>query len=165
MEYRSNTKKLWSLINQTIKECKSGGSIIPYISIDGLCTYQPKKIANRFGQFYSSIGENLASRIKPGTKEVDYYLSQMQQSVNSLVLREASIFEIKKLIRSLPNKSSHGHNRISNITLKSLCTALSYPLQIIFNQSILQGVFPDRMKLAEVIPLYNGKEHDLVINY
>ena len=90
MEYRSNTKKLWSLINQTIKKCKSGGNIIPYISIDGLCTYQQKKIANRFDQFYSSIGKNLASRIKPGTKEVDYYLSQMQQPVNSLVLREAS---------------------------------------------------------------------------
>ena len=104
MEYRSNTKKLWSLINQTIKKCKSRGSIIPYISIDGLHIYQPKKIANRFGQFYSSIGENLAYRIKPGTKEVDYYLSQMQQSVNSLVLRETSMFEIEKLIRSLPNK-------------------------------------------------------------
>ena len=29
----------------------------------------------------------------------------------------------------------------------------------------MQGVFPNRMKLAEVIPLYKGKEHDLIIKY
>ena len=49
--------------------------------------------------------------------------------------------------------------------LKQLSTSISYPLQIIFNQSISQGVFPSKMKLAEVIPLYKGKEHDIIINY
>ena len=31
---------------------------------------------------------------------------------------------------------------------------------IIFTQSISQGVFPDNMKLAEVILLYKGRETD-----
>ena len=47
----------------------------------------------------------------------------------------------------------------------NLCTAISNPLQIIFNQSIYQGVFPDKMKLAEIVPLYKGKEYDLVVDY
>ena len=42
---------------------------------------------------------------------------------------------------------------------------ISYPLQVIFNQSIYQGVFPDKMKLAEIVPLSKGKEYNLVINY
>ena len=54
---------------------------------------------------------------------------------------------------------------MSNTLLKSLCTSISYPLQIIFNQSIYHRVLSDRMKLVEIIPLYKGKEHDLVINY
>ena len=49
--------------------------------------------------------------------------------------------------------------------LEDLGTLLPYPLSQIFNQSILQGVFPNCMKLAEVIPLYKGKEHELIINY
>ena len=36
---------------------------------------------------------------------------------------------------------------------------------IVFNQSIIQGIFPDIMKLADVIPLYKGKDRDQVINY
>ena len=44
-------------------------------------------------------------------------------------------------------------------------SSLSFPLTGIFNQSIIQGVFPNLMKIAEVIPLYKGKERDLVVNY
>ena len=76
-----------------------------------------------------------------------------------------SVREIERLINSLPNKTSYGHDKVSNTLLKSLCTSISYPLQIIFNQSIYQGVFPDKMKLAEIVPLYKGKEQDLVVNY
>ena len=31
--------------------------------------------------------------------------------------------------------------------------------------SLEQGIFPDLMKKAEVIPLYKGKERDLCMNY
>ena len=107
----------------------------------------------------------MASTILPGEKEINYYLNKMPRSNKSLVLRETSVEEIEKLIQSLPSKTSHGHDKVSNTLLKSLCTSISYPLQIIFNQSIYHRVLSDRMKLVEIIPLYKGKEHDLVINY
>ena len=40
-EYRRNTKKLWSLINQTTNKCKNNGSIIPFITADCLKIYNP----------------------------------------------------------------------------------------------------------------------------
>ena len=43
--------------------------------------------------------------------------------------------------------------------------SISFPLCMIFNQSLTEGIFPDLMKMAEVIPLYKGKESDKVINY
>ena len=49
--------------------------------------------------------------------------------------------------------------------LKQLSDSISFPLMIIFNQSIAQGRFPDSMKKAEIIPLFKGKECDQVINY
>ena len=76
-----------------------------------------------------------------------------------------SVREIERLINSLPNKTSYGHDKVSNTLLKFLCTSISYPLQIIFNQSIYQGGFPDKIKIAEIVPLYKGKEQDLVVNY
>ena len=164
-EFCSNTKKLWKLINQTIGKCKSGGSIIHYITVDGLKTYQPKKIANSFGEFYSNLGKNLAASITPGSKDINYSLQKMPRSLNSLVLYETTRTEVEQIISKLPNKTSHGHDKISNTLLKDMGKSLSYPLSKKFNQSLMQGVFPDCMKLAEVIPLYKGKEHDLIINY
>ena len=31
--------------------------------------------------------------------------------------------------------------------------------------TITEGIFPRQMKMAEIIPLFKGKELDLVINY
>ena len=49
--------------------------------------------------------------------------------------------------------------------LKALHTCITYPLCHIFNASLSEGTFPDQMKIAEVIPLYKGKDMDLMINY
>ena len=65
----------------------------------------------------------------------------------------------------MPNKTSYGHDSISNMILKAICKAVSVPLCRIFNQSISEGRFPDAMKIAEVIPLYKNKEMDAIINY
>ena len=65
----------------------------------------------------------------------------------------------------LPAKTSSGHDGISNKLLKDLNCTISYPLSIIFNQSLATGIFPENMKMAEIVPLYKGKEEDKVINY
>ena len=49
--------------------------------------------------------------------------------------------------------------------LKALHTSITYPLCHIFNASLSEGSFPEKMKIAEVIPLYKGKDMDLMINY
>ena len=54
-----------------IGKTKHRGGIISNIMIDGLKTYNPKRIADEFGQFYSTLGENLASQIKPGKTVID----------------------------------------------------------------------------------------------
>ena len=164
-QYKDNTKQLWRLLNQSIGKYKHKGSIIPYITVDGIHIYTPKKIAENFGMFYSTVGENLAATIPAGKKNIDHYLSQIPCNGKSVVIRQTNQIEIENLIKALPNKMSSGHDEINNVMLKSLCSAISYPLQLIFNQSIPTGVFPDKMKIAEVIPLYKGKQGDLMINY
>ena len=164
-KYQKNTRKLLQLINNRINRCKNSGSIIPYITVDGLQTYNPKKIADAFGKFYSQIGAELASKIKPSTIKIDDYISRIPHTNNSLFLTLTSQQEIEETISKLQNKTSFRHDKVSNNLLKLLRRSISYPLKIIFNQSISQGVFPDLMKMAEVVPLYKGKERDITVNY
>ena len=125
----------------------------------------PKKIANEFAEFYSSLGQMLANEIQPSQESIQNYLGKIPRNTKSLVLNETNIKEIESLIKKLPNKTSCGHDNISNVMLKQLSDSISFPLMIIFNQSIVQGRFPGSMKKAEVIPLFKGKESDQVINY
>ncbi len=50
--------------------------------------------------------------------------------------------------------------------LKNIIAEIQFPLSIIFNKSLKEGVFPDKMKLAEVIPIYKSKgQTDVMNNY
>ena len=165
IEYKQNAKKLWSLINDTVERVKHKGSIIPYITVNSLKQHNPHKIANSFGKFYSTLGSNLANKILPGTTPISTYLSNIPWSLNSMALHSTIVHEIDNLIRQLPNKTSHGFDNISNMMLKSFKTSITFPLCHIFNCSLMEGAFPKRMKKAEVIPLYKGKDMDNMINY
>ena len=39
LDFKHNTKKLWKLINKVIKKKGHSGSIIPYITVDGIKNY------------------------------------------------------------------------------------------------------------------------------
>ena len=124
-EYRNNTKKLWQVNNQTIGKQKHGGSIIPYISIEGIKIYDPKKISNAFGSFYAKLGSDLAKKIQSERTSKDEYINMIPRNLNSLALRQTTEKEIRTLISQLPNKSSSGHNQISNKLLKGIVDAIS----------------------------------------
>ena len=160
-----NTKKLWGIINEILKKQKRRGTIITHININGVKTYDSRKIANEFGTFYSTMGYNLSNKIKGSTRNINYYMDKIPINPNSMSMIPIEPNEIKKQIINLPNKSSSGYDGISNQLLKLLNTSIAYPLSIIFNQSISTGIFPEKMKLAEVIPLYKGKDSDEIINY
>ena len=163
-KYKNNTHKLWQVINQMISKQKHRGSLIPFITVNGIKTYDPKRISNAFGSFYSNLGSDLAKKIKLGKMSIEEYTDAIPCTLNSIALSPISQQETIRIISKLPNKTSCGHDRI-NILLKQLCGSISYPLTISFNQSMSTGIFPDLMKLSKVIPLYKGNEKDIVVNY
>ncbi len=74
--------------------------------------------------------------------------------------------EVKKIVQKLKSKSSSGYDGISNTLLKFIIKEISMPLNVVFNKSLKEGIFPDKMKLAEVIPLYKSKgQKDMMNNY
>ena len=163
--FKYNSKILWALINNTIMKLKHKGSIILYITVKGVKQCNPKTIANSFGEFYSTPGSTLANKIVPGMTRIDEYLNNIPTQRDSIVLKQSTPLEIDKIIRNLPNKTSHGYDEIRNVMVKALRSSIVFPLCHIFNQSILEGKFPKRMKWAEVIPLYKGKSMDMMVNY
>ena len=61
---------------------------------------------------------------------------------------------IKTVINSLTNKSSVGIDGISTILQKCIAPSIIKPLTLITNQIMKTGIFPNKLKLAKVIPIY-----------
>ena len=101
----------------------------------------PDEIANNFGEFYSSLGSNLAKKIPGGHSSIEDYLRKIPRNVNSMMLTPTTQQEVISIIDQLLSKSSSGHNGMSNVLLKSLKDSLTYPLMLIFNQLLHMGVF------------------------
>ena len=49
--------------------------------------------------------------------------------------------------------------------VKIASPALVYTLSAIFNNSITEGIFPDAMKLAKILPLHKAESRYVVSNY
>ena len=63
----------------------------------------------------------------------------------------------KKIINNLKPKDSVGQDGLSSSLLIQLKHILTKPLAIIINQLLKPGIFPDKLKIAKVIPLYKKR--------
>ena len=165
LEFQNNTKKLWQLINKVSGKMNDKSSSIDCLSINGIKEYSGEQISNTLAKYFANVGETFANKVPKSTQSISSYLEVLQKNSESLFLAPSSKEEINKIIVSLPAKCSCGLDNISNILLKELAPVLCEPLCMITNQSMHSGIFPDLMKLAEVVPLYKNKSREIETNY
>ena len=164
-EYKTQTKKLWKIINEIAGKHSNKSSLIEYLKIYNIKEYGAKKISNRFAKYFAGVGKCFAERIPKPTKGITSYLKLLQSNKASLFLTPTYEDELKRIVTALPAKASSGHDNISNILLKEIINPLAHVLVEVFNKLMTTGEFPNIMKLAEVVPLYKNKEHYLESNY
>ena len=121
-------------------------------------------IANTLNNFFTSIGRNLAQNINySGDKNHSYYLKTYHNKI--FKFKEIEQENLKTVINSLTNKSSVGIDGISTILLKCIAPSIIKPLTLITNQIMKTGIFPNKLKLAKVIPIYKKDDPTQVTNY
>ena len=63
-----------------------------------------------------------------------------------------------------PNKSP-GFDDISSDVVKFVFDALVQPIKHIFDLSLTTGIFPDKLKVAKITPIFKSGDKELVSNY
>ena len=61
---------------------------------------------------------------------------------------------IIRIINNRKISQSKGHNGISSELVKLINNDISHCITLIINQSLTPGIFPDRLKIAKVTPIY-----------
>ena len=73
--------------------------------------------------------------------------------------------EIINIVNNFKNKTSVDCDNISISLVKKLIGQIVHPLTFICNKSFQDGVFPDKMKKAKILPLYKSGDKDKFTNY
>ena len=73
--------------------------------------------------------------------------------------------DVPNLIKKLPNKLTQGLDQIPCKILKFCQSYISTPLSDIINSSFSSGIFPDKLKISKVIPLFKKGDNLDPSNY
>ena len=104
IEFKSNTKNLWGTINEISRKHNDKSSLVDYLTIDSVKTYDAEAISNQFGKYFSTVGSTYANKIAKPKSSIDQYIDKIECNLNSLMFTPCTTGELKKLLTALPNK-------------------------------------------------------------
>jgi len=123
---------------------------------------QPITIANCLNDFFCNVPSTLAAQLPKSDKSATSYLSQKRKQFRFAQVSEIEVF---LLLESLDTNKSFGIDKIHPLLLKTATFQIYCPLTFIFYLSISQGIFPDSMKLAKVVPILKQGSRFVCSNY
>ena len=115
---------------------------------------------NSFNYYFVNVGRLL-------TEDIDCYanpLYYVQNNLNSMCIHEITAAEVMTVISTL-NNSTAGHDGIPSFIIKQCINEYITPLTYLLNLSINEGIFPDELKIAKVIPIYKSDNEQSINNY
>ena len=159
---KNNHKATWRLINELINKRKAPQTLPSLFKTDSCSLSDPIDIANTFCKYFTNIGPGLASKI-PDTNVS--FRSFLNSNCNeSIFLRPTNVNELQEICSLLKPGKAPGYNNISMYIIKRSFDLLAEPLANIINISLSKGIFPDKLKIAKIIPIFKTGEHNSFTN-
>ena len=162
--HQNNSKNLWKTFGRILNKNKHKHNSISSLNIDGNSVTDPQLITESFNNFFSQIGENLASKFSRDNN-TDYKKYLGSPADQSILLHKISQKEIDNAIKNLKNSSSSGPDEITSKFVKLSAPILIPALDKIFNLALKSGIYPNKLKIAKVVPVYKKGVSTLVSNY
>ena len=148
---KRNCKAVWNGINEIIySKSKTNAWETNCLLINGKAVSQPKDIAEHFNDYFISISKELQKHIPP-TKTNFSVKTQLQKYSSWHQTPE----EISDLTQILSLNKCTGPKSIPMSILKKIIK-ISISLSAIKNNSFENGIFPNLLKTAQVIPVFKN---------
>ena len=163
-KFQRDIKKTWMTIKDILNKSTKKDQFPKFFMVNDIKLDDPRDIANGFNKYFVEIGPKLANSIAPLPNKsfTDYLKKPVTKNFTFMNVTDKQIVEI---IDSLKPKSSCGIDRISNKLIKTIKHEISKPLALIINQCFTTGVFPEKLKIARVLPIYKKNDNTVFDNY
>ena len=158
--YGNDNHKKWNVIREIIaKEDRSSAMQSEFI-IDNDPTTNSEVIANSFNDFSVNVDKNLAENIKSDIDPLKYITNNVH-SINTIEITDDKILNIISIMKN----SASGFDELPAFIMKQCSKLYAKPLCHVLSLSIRQGVFPNELKLAKVLPIYKSDDKRQLKNY
>lgn len=159
---KSNIRKTWQVIKKVINKNKAS-EVPSQFHINNSNVTNKQVISESFNDYFVNIGKNLCKDIPHSVTSPLFYMNDINIQ-ESLYMQPTDNMEIETIIRLLNNASS-GYDDIQAKIIKNTYKCYVPVLVHLVNLSLLQGSFPDELKIAKVIPLFKSGDEKLIKNY
>ena len=159
---KDNLTKTWKILNSITTRNKQKETV-DEIFCNNTIVRDPNQIANKFNHFFANIGPDLAKKISPVPETFNQFLSA--RNPKSIFFKPTDDPEIRQILLSLKNSYSVGYDNLSVNIIKTCSDELARPLSMIFNKSMVEGIVPDDLKIAKIIPVYKSEDKKIISNY
>ena len=154
---------MWRGIKQII-QLKTKTIQVPAKIQDGSTEISNRKeMADYFSNYFANIGSEIASSIPNVNNSPLNYPDKTYSE--SFYIHPVTSTEIENEISSLKLGKTSGPFSIPIRVMKILKHVISNPIEIIFNASFSQGIVPDDLKIAGVIPIFKKSIQSVADNY
>ena len=151
LENQRNITKVWKGVNSLLSKKQSSPGPATLL-VDKEHISDPLKISETFNSFYASVADNIRKTIPCTPKPFSDYLGT--PNPRSLFLNPVSAIDVLTCIRQMDASKASGPYSIPSRILRIIEDIIAEPLSDIINLSFVEGVFPERLKSAEVVPVY-----------
>lgn len=149
---KSKSKATWNIINKNKHNLPKEN--IDKIKVDGKIYDDPLDIAENFNNYFI---DSIKDITKDSTKYTFNKFLNNNKS-NSLFFNPVTPNDIQLIICNLKNSNSSGYDDIITMVIKLVNKIIAPPLCHIINLCIEKGIFPSKLKISIVKPLF--KSHD-----
>ena len=161
----NNMKKTWKGIKDILNLKSKSGSYITQLMHEGKTITNNGEMANIFNNFFINIGSKLDEDIPNSNRIINPGTYLKDKVIQSLLLSPSTPQEIYDIIGSLDESKSTGNCTIPTKLIKLAKHDISIPFNEICNSSFAEGIFPDKNKIAKVIPSFKKGSTKDVNNY
>ena len=150
---KNKSKAMWGIVNDELGK-KKFNLIPPKVNVkseNGDLITNPQKVVDELNSYFINSVDAIVQE-KRNNCNFDFKING-DKNFSSLVLYPCDANEVKKIIEALPKNSSPGNDEITSEILISVADAIAPPLAFIISNLMMEGVFPNCLKVSKIRPI------------
>jgi len=162
-KFKKNPKKTWELLKEAANLNSSNDSV-ERLRVNNEDVTDPGLMAEHFNDFFVKIGKEISDSISETDVKPESFMPDLPD-LNELELNEIHSTLIRDIIKSFTSKGSLDSDGLSTKLLKNISNEICGPLAHIFNLSVQQGIFPNKLKRSRTVPIFKSGDPTTCDNY